>query len=73
MKIKKFVNKFKLYFYYLTFERFPNIFRPSSKPFISGDTFRNYANHVFDESTTFNPNNVNTKIVRSIEPRYLIE
>ena len=58
MKIKKFVNKFKLYFYYLTFERFPNIFRPSSKPFISGDTFRNYANHVFDESTTFNPNNV---------------
>ena len=34
-------------------ERYPTIFRPTSHPFISGDTFRNYADHIFDEATSF--------------------
>lgn len=58
MKIRNILNKFKLYFYYLTFERFPNLFRPSTIPFVSGDTFRNFANHIFDESITFDPRRV---------------
>ena len=39
-------------------ERFPNFFRPSSKPYISGDTFRKISNHIFDESKNINPNRV---------------
>lgn len=49
------IKKIKLKFYFFTFERFPNLFRPSSKPYISGDTFRSMANHIFDESKSFNP------------------
>jgi len=54
------IKHFKLKFYYFTFERFPNLYRPSSKPFISGDTFRSMADHIFDESKSFNPNKVNS-------------
>jgi len=39
-------------------ERYPKLFRPSTKPYISGDTFRKYADHIFDESTSFNPEDV---------------
>ena len=39
-------------------ERYPKFFRPSSKPYISGDTFRKYADHIFDESTSFDPKDV---------------
>ncbi len=43
--------------------------RPSSNPFISGDTFRNFCNHVFDETdVTFNPHLIqyaDTVFVRS--------
>ena len=53
------IKYFKLQFYYFTSERFPNLFRPSSKPFISGDTFRLMADHIFDESKSFDPKNVN--------------
>ena len=53
------IKYLKLQFYYFTFERFPNFYRPSSKPFISGDTFRSMADHIFDESKSFNPKNVN--------------
>ena len=30
-------------------------YRPSSNPFISGDTFRNYADHVHDDINQLNP------------------
>ena len=53
------IKFFKLQFYFLTFERFPNLFRPSSRPYISGDTFRNISDHIFDESSTFIPEKVN--------------
>lgn len=33
-------------------------FRFSSKPFVSGDTFRNYADHIYDETKNLNPNKV---------------
>lgn len=57
-KVNNFKNKLKIYFFWLTFERYPNFFRPSSKPFISGDTFRGFANHVFDESKNLNTENI---------------
>jgi len=39
-------------------ERYPNAFRPDSKPYISGDTFRKASNHVFDETKTLNPSKI---------------
>ena len=36
----------------------PKLYRPTSKPFISGDTFRNYSDHIFDESQTLKPSKV---------------
>ena len=52
------VKKLKLYFFWITLERFPNLFRPSSKPYLSGDSLRKISDHVFDESKTFNPKEV---------------
>ena len=40
----------------------PKIYRPSSKPLISGDTFRKIADHIFDETQTLNPKRVKKKI-----------
>ena len=37
---------------------FTFLYRPSSEPYISGDTFRKHADHVYDESKKFNPKNV---------------
>jgi len=59
----KIEKKLKLYFFWITLERFPNLFRPSSKPYLSGDSLRKISNHVFDESKTFNPKNVSQKDV----------
>ena len=53
--MKKYLSQI---FYYLTLERYPNLFRPSSKPYISGDTFRNFSNHIFDETKSLNPYSV---------------
>ena len=36
----------------------PKIYRPSSTPFISGDTFRSESSFIFDETQTFNPSSV---------------
>ena len=36
-------------------DRYPGIFRPSSSPFLTGDSFRNYCDHIFDETSSFNP------------------
>ena len=58
LKIEK---KLKQYFFWITLERFPNLFRPSSKPFLSGDSLRKVSDHVFDESQTFNPRTVSRK------------
>ena len=42
----------------LSIDRFPGIFRPSSSPFLTGDSIRNWCNHIFDETNSFNPRDV---------------
>ena len=49
------IRKIKNWTLYYLIYVFPGIYRPSSEPFISGDTFRKMANHVFDETKGFNP------------------
>ena len=61
MIIKKIVKYLKIKFFWITLERFPNLFRPSSKPFISGDTFRNFSDHIFDESNNIDIQKVKKK------------
>ena len=53
--MNKIIKNLKIKFFWITFERFPNLFRPSSKPFVSGDTFRAFSDHIFDECKTFDP------------------
>lgn len=50
--VKSFVkNKLRT----LSIDRFPGIFRPSSSPFLTGDSLRNLCDHVFDETQSFKP------------------
>lgn len=51
-------NSLKIKFFWLTLERFPDLFRPSTKPYISGDTIRNYCDYIFDECKTFDPSKI---------------
>lgn len=51
MILKKAINKFRILF----IEKFPKVFRPSSFPYISGDSFRNFSDHVFDETGSIDP------------------
>lgn len=51
MILKKAINKFRILF----IEKFPKVFRPSSYPYISGDSFRNFSDHVFDETGSIDP------------------
>jgi len=62
---KKFL---KIQFFKFTLERFPNIFRPSSKPFVSGDTFRKLSDFIFDEATTFRPSQVKENSIVFLNP-----
>ena len=39
----------------LSIDRYPGIFRPSSSPFLTGDSIRNYCDHIFDETSSINP------------------
>jgi len=54
--IKKIKSKFTRYRLFVN----PKLYRPSSKPFISGDTFRKMADHIFDETKTIKPFKVKT-------------
>jgi hypothetical protein len=58
----------KVLFFRLTLERFPSIYRPSSKPYISGDTFRKVADFIFDETATFNPQQINHGSIVFLNP-----
>jgi len=51
-------NKLGNQFRRITIDRYPFLFRPSSKPFLSGDSLRIFSDHIFDESKSFNPKNV---------------
>ena len=52
------IRKIKNWTLYYLIYVFPGIYRPSSEPFISGDTFRKLADHVFDETKGFYPDMV---------------
>ena len=36
----------------------PNIYRPTSLPYVSGDGFRRLADHIFDETQSINPKKI---------------
>lgn len=62
------LDYFKILFFKLTFERFPNIFRPTSNPYISGDGFRKISDHIFDESSNLNPKKIKFKDIVFLNP-----
>jgi len=41
-----------------TLDRHPNIFRPASSPFLSGDSIRSFSDYIFDEGKSLNPKNI---------------
>ena len=43
---------------YYNLNIYPDLYRPTSKPFISGDTFRDYSDHIFDETKGFDSSKV---------------
>ena len=51
-------NRIKNIFLGRTLSKYTGLYRPSSLPFLSGDTLRNYADHIYDETKKLNPNNV---------------
>ncbi len=56
-----YLNPKKKLFRKLTFysiNKNPSFLRISSNPYISGDTFRNYSDHIFDETRSLDPKNV---------------
>ena len=56
--IKKIYFKQKRKILNYLIHNFTFLYRPSSEPYISGDTFRKHADHVYDESIKLNPKNV---------------
>jgi hypothetical protein len=52
---KYFIGKLKKKIRDYNINVFPNFYRPTSRPFISGDTFRKTANFIFDETQGFDP------------------
>ena len=49
----------------------PKIYRPSSKPLISGDTFRKMANHIFDETQTLQKSKKDIVFLKAVKKIYL--
>ena len=58
--VKKIYFKVKRKIINFLIKRLTFLYRPSSEPYISGDTFRKISDHVYDESKTFLPNKVKT-------------
>jgi len=55
LQVKQYIgNKFRN----LTLNSYPGLYRPDSSPFISGDTFRKFSDHIFDETKTLDPKKV---------------
>jgi hypothetical protein len=53
-----FKNRLKNIFLGRTLSKYNGLYRPSSLPFLSGDTLRNYADHIYDETKKLLPKNV---------------
>ena len=58
--LKKIYFKIKRKIINFLIKRLTFLYRPSSDPYISGDTFRKISNHVYDESKTLLPKKVKT-------------
>lgn len=58
---------------YLIINHFVSLHRLSSKPYISGDTFRGLANHIFDETKRFNPKKIKKNDIVFVKTDYLID
>ncbi len=56
---------------WILFERYPNFYRPPHKKYISYDTYRSFADHIYDESKTFNPNNVKKGDIVFLNGRFI--
>jgi hypothetical protein len=69
--VDKIIKKIKIRFFWITLERFPNLFRPNSKPYISGDTFRKVSDHVFDESNSIDHRKVKKNDIVFLNPDLL--
>ena len=61
--------KNKLYFYYKNY--FGKYFRFSSYPYFTGDTLRNYAQHIYDETALMDPDQVMKKDKVFVKGDYL--
>ena len=68
---KKIYNKIYNFFYLVYIRHFKKYLTLSSKPLISGDSFKNIANHKFDEVNTFNPLQVNKSEIIFVKTDYL--
>lgn len=62
------ISNLKIIFFRFTLERFPSIYRPTSKPYVSGDTFRKFADFIFDETTSFDPQQVGSRNIIFLNP-----
>ncbi len=55
MQLKQYLGKkFRNY----TLNKHPGLYRPSSEPFLTGDTLRKFSDHIFDETKTLKTNRV---------------
>lgn len=67
----------KLYFNYLKLHRekiifyFPKLFRFSSYPYISGDTFRKISDHILDDGEKFSPKNVKNGDIVFVQSNFI--
>ena len=66
-----FKNRLKQIFLGQTLTKYNGLYRPSSLPFITGDTLRNYANHVYDETKKLNPNDVKNNDIVFLKTDFL--
>ncbi len=64
---------FKKVFLNLTLSRFNNLYRPDSYPYLSGDSLRKYADHVYDETSKLNTRKVRTNDIIFLKTDYLEE
>lgn len=58
--IKKIYFRFKRKILNILLKRFTSLYRPSSEPYISGDTFRKFSDHIYDQTNKLSPKNVKT-------------
>ncbi|MDA9732311.1 hypothetical protein N9U41_00545 [Acidimicrobiaceae bacterium] len=83
MTVKKIIYKIfiglprKIYFLILNYYReklivkYPNLFRFSSEPYITGDTFRNIADHVLDDGKSIDLKKVSNGDIIFVQSNYI--